>query len=131
LSGEFGVLVEIKRLNMKNFKQLKVWQSGMDIVELIYSLTKHLPKEEKYGLISQLNRAAVSIPSNISEGSSRDSKKEYKYFIQIALGSCFELETQLLIVERLSLCQYDLSILKQMVDEEQKMLMSFIRKLGS
>lgn len=116
---------------MKNFKQLMVWQNGMDIVELIYSLTKHLPTEEKYGLISQLNRAAVSIPSNISEGSSRDSKKEYKYFIQIALGSCFELETQLLIVERLSLCQYDLSILKQMVDEEQKMLMSFIRKLGS
>ncbi len=102
----------------------------MEIVTQVYEITKSFPEEEKYGLVSQINRAAVSIPSNISEGSSRDSKKEYKYFIQIALGSCFELETQLLIVERLKITRLNLDALKQLVDEEQKMLMSFIKKLN-
>jgi len=116
---------------MKNFKKLKVWQTGMDIVTEVYKLTKHFPSEEKYSLVSQMNRAAVSIPSNISEGSSRGSIKEHKYFIQIALGSCFELETQLLISERLNLSNLELSHLKQMIDEEQKMLMSFMKKIDS
>jgi four helix bundle protein len=115
---------------MKNFKKLKVWQTGMDIVVRSYALTKLFPVEEKYGLTSQINRASVSIPSNISEGSSRDSSKEHKYYLQIALGSCFELETQILIVERLNLAEKNLiDELKVMIDEEQKMLMSFIKKL--
>ncbi|MEQ8245437.1 four helix bundle protein [Fulvivirga sp.] len=115
---------------MKNFKKLKVWQTGMDIVVRSYALTKLFPVEEKYGLTSQINRASVSIPSNISEVSSRDSSKEHKYYLQIALGSCFELETQILIVERLNLAEKNLiDELKVMIDEEQKMLMSFIKKL--
>lgn len=115
---------------MKNFKKLKIWEKGMSIVEAVYQLTKAFPQEERYGLVSQMNRAAVSIPSNISEGSSRDSKKEYKYFLQIALGSCFELETQLLITERLKIAGKPLvEQLKDLIDEEQKMLMSFIKKL--
>lgn len=114
---------------MKNFKKLKIWQNGMDIVTGIYQLTRDFPPEEKYGLTSQMNRAAISIPSNISEGSSRGSANEYRYFIQIALGSCFELETQLLITERLGISNSELSQLKQMINEEQKMLMGFINKL--
>lgn len=115
---------------MKNFKKLKVWQTGMDIVVRSYGLTKLFPVEEKYGLTSQINRASVSIPSNISEGSSRDSSKEHKYYLQIALGSCFELETQILIVERLNLAEKNLiDELKVLIDEEQKMLMGFIKKL--
>ncbi|HNP17111.1 MAG TPA: four helix bundle protein [Fulvivirga sp.] len=115
---------------MKNFKKLKVWQTGMEIVMKSYALTKAFPSEEKFGLVSQMNRAAVSIPSNISEGSSRESVKEHKYYLQIALGSSFELETQLLIVEQLKLGGSDLiTELKKLIDEEQKMLMSFIKKL--
>ncbi|MTI22314.1 four helix bundle protein [Fulvivirga sp. RKSG066] len=114
---------------MKNFKKLKIWQQGMDIVAEVYKLTKNFPSEERFGLASQMNRAAISIPSNISEGSSRGSAKEHKYFIQIALGSCFELETQLLIAERIDLSNSTLDMLKQMIDEEQKMLMSFMKKL--
>lgn len=104
----------------------------MSIVVETYTITRQLPAEEKFGLISQINRAAVSIPSNISEGSSRDSSKEHKYFLQIALGSCFELETQILIVEALNLVDKPLTFLKQLIDEvnlQQKMIMSFIKKL--
>jgi four helix bundle protein len=115
---------------MKNFKKLKVWQTGMNIVMKSYALTKSFPTEEKYGLVSQINRAAVSIPSNISEGSSRESIKEHKYYLQIALGSCFELETQVLIVEQLKMGKDSLiNELKLLIDEEQKMLMSFIKKI--
>ncbi|MCO6358698.1 four helix bundle protein [Roseivirga pacifica] len=115
---------------MKNFKKLKVWEKGMVIVERVYSLTNVLPSSERFGLISQMNRSAVSIPSNIAEGSSRNSQKEYKHFLRIALGSCFELETQILIVERLGLgSEIDTEVLKKEVDEEEKMLMSFIKTL--
>jgi four helix bundle protein len=78
---------------MKNYKQLIVWQKGIDLVKLSYNLTKELPSEEKFGLCSQINRAAVSIPANIAEGSSRDSDKDYGRFLQIALGSAFEVQT--------------------------------------
>src|ERR1700755_1396796 len=73
---------------MRNFKELKVWQKGFDIAINSYKLTATFPAEEKFGLISQINRAAVSIASNIAEGSSRNSDKDYKRFIEISLGSC-------------------------------------------
>ena len=86
--------------------------------------------EEKYGLISQVNRAAVSISSNISEGSSRRSQKDYYRFIEIALGSCFELESQLLIALELEFCDKEkIKSILQEIDEEQKMLISFMKKL--
>ncbi|PLX22308.1 MAG: diversity-generating retroelement protein bAvd family protein [Marinilabiliales bacterium] len=86
---------------MKDFKKLNVWQKGIDLVTSIYKISKNFPSEEKYGLSSQITRAAVSIPSNIAEGSSRFSEKDYFRFLEIALGSAFELETQLMIVEKL------------------------------
>lgn len=88
---------------MKNFKQLKVWQKGFDIAASTFQFASTLPKEERFGLISQMTRAAVSIPSNIAEGSSRSSEKDYSRFIEISLGSCFELETQLLIAQKVNL----------------------------
>ena len=82
---------------MHNFKELRVWQESMLLAKATFGVTKQFPKEEKYGLISQMNRAAVSVPSNIAEGASRDSKKEFRHFLNFSLGSCFELETQLIL----------------------------------
>ncbi|MDT0643265.1 four helix bundle protein [Zunongwangia sp. F363] len=82
---------------MNYFRDLKVWQKSIQLNKLIYAATKKFPKEEVYGLTSQIRRSAVSIPSNIAEGCGRESKKEFKNFLGIALGSAFELETQLII----------------------------------
>ena len=79
---------------IKNFQDLRIWQIGIEVVKDIYILTKKFPKEELYGLISQMRRSAISIPSNIAEGFRRYHNKEYKQFLYIALGSCAELETQ-------------------------------------
>ncbi len=115
---------------MKDFKKLKVWEKGMTIVSLTYELAKKLPESERFALVSQMTRAAVSIPSNIAEGSSRDSPKDYRHFLRLALGSCFELETQVLIVERFNYVSMpEIEGLKEEIDQEQKMLMSFMNLL--
>lgn len=82
---------------IKNFKDLRIWQKGIEIVKDVYSLTKKFPREELYGLTSQLRRSAISIPSNIAEGFKRYHNREYKQFLHIALGSSAELESQLVI----------------------------------
>jgi four helix bundle protein len=117
---------------MKNFKELKVWQRGVDLAVNSYKLIESFPKSEKYSLSQQITRSAVSIPSNIAEGSSRDSEKDYSRFLQISLGSSFELETQYIIAQKISFGDQELlnNGLK-MLDEEQKMLMAFINKLKS
>ena len=111
---------------MKNFKKLKIWQKGFQVAINSFKITKNFPQEEKFALASQINRAAVSIPSNIAEGSSRSSGKEYNHFIEISLGSCFEMETQLLISKALGYGEQDLicSTL-QLLTEEEKMLTAF------
>ena len=115
---------------MKNFKQLKIWQKGFEISTRMYQLVAHFPTDEKFGLTSQLTRAAVSIPSNIAEGSSRSSEKDYIRFLEIALGSCFEVETQLLIAQSTYNFQNDLFLaIFKLIDEEQKMIISFIKRL--
>jgi len=86
---------------IKNFQDLRIWQKGIEVVKDIYILTKKFPKEELYGLTSQMRRSAVSIPSNIAEGFRRYHNKEYKQFLYIALGSCAELETQIIIANEL------------------------------
>lgn len=86
---------------MKDHKDLNAWKVSMDFVAEVYAITRDFPKEEIYGLTSQLRRSAVSIPSNISEGSARNSTKEFVQFLHIALGSAAEAETQLLIAQRL------------------------------
>lgn len=93
----------------------------------IYRLTSLLPVEEKFGLKSQLQRAAVSIPSNIAEGCSRESEADFKKFLEYAIGSAFEVETQLIAVERLQLIDSKrIQPVLQIISEEQKMLNSFI-----
>ena len=87
--------------NIKTHKDLDVWKKSMDLVEEVYRLTKGFPDSEKYGLINQIRRCAISVPSNIAEGSARNTSKETTQFCYIALGSLAELETQLLIAERL------------------------------
>lgn len=107
-----------------------IWQKAMQLVADVYKLASQLPKEEKFELRSQLTRSAVSIPSNIAEGSAKTSKKDYKRFLEIALGSSYELETQVLIVESLEYGERDLrTLILRNIDEEQKMLMSFILKV--
>ena len=116
---------------MKDFKELRIWQKGMDIAVNCFKITEDFPKEEKFGLSLQITRASVSIPSNIAEGSSRSSEKDYARFIEISLGSSYELETQLLLAQRLSYGKQDL--LNQTiaeVNDEQKMLMGFGNKLN-
>lgn len=86
---------------VNSFKDLLVWQQSIDLTANIYALTSSFPKSELFGLSSQIQRAAVSVPSNIAEGHARDSTKEYLRFISIALGSLAEVETQLVIANKL------------------------------
>lgn len=83
------------------FEKLKVWQEGMNLVEMIYKLTEKFPKKEQFGLIAQLRRAAISIPSNIAEGQGRYHRKEFIQFLYNARGSLYEVITQVKVVERL------------------------------
>jgi four helix bundle protein len=119
-----------KKNKMKNFKNLKVWQRGIDLVVNTYSKIEHFPKEELFGLTSQIKRSAISIPSNIAEGSGRGTDKDFNRFLDIALGSSFELETQLIIANRLKfLNDNDYSSLAKQLDEEQKMIIGLQKKL--
>jgi four helix bundle protein len=86
---------------VKDFRELIVWQKAMDLVAHAYRTTAHFPREEIYGLTSQIRRAAVSIPSNIAEGQARNTTRDFLQFLAIAYGSLKELETQILIAERL------------------------------
>lgn len=88
---------------MHNFRQLKIWQVSMELVKEILKSTEEFPIDRKFGLSSQINRSAVSIPSNIAEGSARNSDKDFSRFLSIALGSAYELETQLLLSESIGL----------------------------
>lgn len=116
---------------MRNFKELKIWQKGFEIAVKSFKLVSTFPKEEKFGISSQITKTAVSIPSNVAEGSSRSSEKDYNRFIEISLGSSFELETQMLIAESVNHGDKDLrSLLLKDVDEEQKILISFMNKLN-
>lgn len=117
---------------MRNFKNLKIWQKGFDIAVGSFQFVSTFPKEEKYGICSQITRAAVSIPSNIAEGSSRKSEKDYHRYLEVSLGSSFELETQVLIAQAVKFGnKSEGELLLKNIDEEQKMLMSFMSKLNN
>jgi four helix bundle protein len=98
-------------MSIGSFRELRVWQLGMEVTEQVYRLTAEFPKSETYGLSGQMRRSAVSIPSNIAEGQGRDSTKEFLHFLAIAFGSICELETQLILANRFSyLSDNDLQI---------------------
>lgn len=93
---------------MRNFRELEVWKDSRKLVKQIYLLTKELPDSEKYGLIAQINRCVVSIPSNIAEGCAKYSQKDFVRFLQISLGSAYELESHLLLCADLDFIQVDI-----------------------
>lgn len=111
---------------MKDHKDLDVWQKGMDFVESVYKVTGTFPKEEIYGLVNQLRRSAISIPSNIAEGAARNSEKEFLQFLHISLGSASEAETQLLIAQRLGY-PGEIEAAIQMLTSVKQMLNGLIR----
>ncbi|HET8837924.1 MAG TPA: four helix bundle protein [Flavobacteriaceae bacterium] len=115
---------------MHKVEDPKVWKKSMEIVVAIYKLTESFPKEEKYGLISQIRRCAVSIPSNIAEGAGRSTKGEFKNFLSIANGSAYELFTQILLSQKLNILSKDVSdtILEQIV-EIQKMNYALMKSI--
>lgn len=114
---------------MNNYKELKIWQKSMDLVEKVYKITSNFPIEEKFGLISQIQRCAVSIPSNIAEGAGRNSNKEFRNFLGIANGSANELNTQLLLSIRIGYVkEEDLDEIFNLVTEIQKMNFTLIKK---
>ena len=115
---------------MHNFKKLQIWERSKELVLKIYEVTDNLPSSEKFGLISQIRRAAVSIPSNIAEGSARESSKEFLRFLEIAKSSSFELETQIIICEELKFFDSDLSeSLLNEINQLQKMILVFQKKI--
>ena len=112
---------------IKSFKDLVVWQKSFLLCQKVYELTSRLPSTERFGLTSHLQRCAVSIPSNIAEGQQRHNTKEYRQFIGIARGSAGELETQLLLIQKI----YKLDVTKTLstLTEIQKMLHTLAKKL--
>lgn len=115
---------------MRNFRELEIWKRSMQLVKKTYEVTKDFPDYEKFGLKSQMQRAAVSIPSNIAEGCSRNSQRDFKRFLEIAIGSAFELETQMILAADLDYVKKEVN--KKMVEEInslQKQMNTFISYL--
>jgi four helix bundle protein len=110
---------------MATHKDLDIWKMGLDLVEKVYRITQSFPKNEQFGLIAQMRRAVVSIPSNIAEGAARNSKKEFLQYLYISLGSLSEVETQLLISQRLGYLT-DEEILED-VEHLRRKLLNFIK----
>ena len=109
---------------------MKVWQKGIEIVDRTYSIVAGFPKDEVFGLAAQMRRAAVSIPSNIAEGFVRHHPKEYKQFLYISLGSCAELDTQVIISHRRKyITKEELEELTEEINHETRMLVSLISKI--
>jgi len=117
---------------MHQFEELKIWQKSMDITEDVYLLSAQFPKEEKYGLTSQIRRSAVSVPSNIAEGAGRNTDGEFKNFLGIASGSSNELFTQLILSHRLNLVQEEkVKPILNNVKEVQKMNYALMKSLNN
>ena len=119
-----------KNETVQNYRNLIVWQKAMELVTRVYVMTEKYPKEELYGLVNQTRRSAVSIPSNIAEGSRRGSSKDFRKFVLIAYGSGAELETQVEIAKRLPFGQkLDFSDIEGLLESVMKMLNVLNRRL--
>lgn len=115
---------------MHNFRKLNIWLDAMVLAKEVHLLTSKFPKEEKYGLVSQINRCSVSVPSNIAEGSSRSSNKEFSHFVKISLGSLFELETQIILSNEFGFInEKELNNITSRIITLQKMLVKFLSTL--
>jgi len=115
---------------MRDFRKLEIWKNGIELVKQVYQLSDELPSEEKFGLRSQITRAVVSIPSNIAESCSRNSDIEFKRFLEIAIGSLFEVETQLVIAQELNFITVNkLETIFTLIQKEARMINSLINKI--
>lgn len=115
---------------MRKVEDLKIWKKSIDLAKSVYQLASQLPSNEKYGLVSQIKRSAISVSSNIAEGAGRNSNKEFKHFLSIANGSCYELYTQLILVIELNIISKEK--VEQVIElcvEIQKMNYSFQKRL--
>ncbi len=110
-----------------NFKELLVWKKSIELVKSIYQITSMLPSDERFGLVTQMNRSGISVPSNIAEGSGRTSGKEFLHFLNIAISSSYELETQLIISKELY--ELDVDFVLVQISEVQKMILGLKRNL--
>lgn len=115
-------------MQLRNHKELRVWQAAMRLSQEIYALTSTFPKEELFGLSSQMRRAAVSVPSNIAEGAARNSTKELLYFLNVATGSLSELDTQLDLSKRLGYSE-DTSNIQATLDETTALILAMAKSL--
>jgi four helix bundle protein len=119
-----------RTMKIRNFRELEVWKLGKEIVLDVYRVTKDFPKEEMYGLVSQMRRAVVSIPSNVAEGFNRKHNPEYRQLLYVALGSCAELETQVEVAHDLGYLSIgDRDKLLEKLDHESRMLRNLIKRL--
>jgi four helix bundle protein len=117
-------------MKVKDYKDLKVWQKGIEIVDKVYMLTAKFPREELFGLTLQMRKASISIPSNISEGFMRGHTNEYRQFLRISLGSSAELDTQSIIASRRQyITKKELDDLSEELNHESRMLMNLIKSL--
>ncbi|MDZ7607989.1 MAG: four helix bundle protein [Cyclobacteriaceae bacterium] len=115
---------------MHRFKELLIWQKSIDLAKDVYKITILFPKEEKFGFCSQITRSAVSIPSNIAEGAGRNSNKEFIQFISVAVGSLYELETQLIIAYQVGYIHNEVfEQLSETIQDIGKMLYAFKKSL--
>lgn len=118
-------------MKVKSYKELNVWKKGIEIVEHVYEITENFPQKELYVLTSQMQRSAISIPSNIAEGFVRGHTAEYRQFLRIALGSCAELDTQLIIAHKRNYTTQMATInLQEELDHESRIIMNLIKNLG-
>ena len=116
---------------MRNFRKFEIWHIGIDLADEVYSSLELIPVEEKYGLRSQITRAAVSVSLNIAEGSSRKSDKDFRRFLEYSLGSCYEIETVIILCERRNfMSQERIEKLNEMLIPLEKQITSFINRLG-
>ena len=115
---------------IKSYKDLRIWVKGIEIVKNVYAITEKYPSKEIYGLVSQMRRAAVSIPSNIAEGFKRQHNKEYKQFLHASLGSAAELETQIIISKDLGyVAEQDFKVIAEMLDHLSRMITVLTQRL--
>ena len=116
---------------MHNFRKLDIWLKSMDLVVEIYNLTMIFPNHERFGLSSQMQRSAVSIPANIAEGSAKSSNKDFARYLEMSIGSSYELETELILASRLKYIDSDVFLLTQnKIAEIQKMISGFKQSLN-
>ena len=119
-------------MGVKSYQELKIWQNGIELTIQVYKFTENLPPKEKFGLISQMQRASVSVPANIAEGWSRSYTKEFIQFLRISLGSLAELETMIILCQKLNYCEaQDENAIRGRIGELQKMIYATIKTLSS